>query len=170
VRVLAATNRSLESMIKEKQFREDLFFRLSVMPLVIPPLRQRRGDIPQLVEHFVRTSSVIPKRNARLSPEAMETLQRYAWPGNVRAAEVIDAPDLPAAPRESSGPRESEAGAAGAYESMPLRDALAALEKHLITRALEKAGGNRAEAARILGIARPQLYVKLEEHGLRGRE
>ncbi|MFO0625209.1 MAG: sigma-54 dependent transcriptional regulator [Polyangiales bacterium] len=178
VRIVAATHKPVRPGQPGATLREDLYYRLAVLELELPPLRARRSDIPLLVQHALSTT-----RARAVSEEAMALLQRYAWPGNVRellhtvqraaavsAAEVIDAPDLPAALRESSGPRESEAGAAAAYESMPLRDALAALEKHLISRALEKAGGNRAEAARILGIARPQLYVKLEEHGLRDRE
>ncbi len=178
VRIVAATHKPVRPGLPGATLREDLYYRLAVIELELPPLRARRSDIPLLVQHALATT-----RARAVSEEAMTLLQRYAWPGNVRellhtvqraaavsAAEVIDAPDLPAALREASGPRESEAGAAGAYESMPLREALASLEKHLITRALEKAGGNRAEAARILGIARPQLYVKLEEHGLRERE
>jgi two-component system response regulator AtoC len=178
VRIVAATHKPVRPGLPGATLREDLYYRLAVIELELPPLRARRSDIPLLVQHALSTT-----RARAVSEEAMTLLQRYAWPGNVRellhtvqraaavsAAEVIDAPDLPAALRETSAPRESEAGAAGAYESMPLREALASLEKHLITRALEKAGGNRAEAARILGIARPQLYVKLEEHGLRERE
>ncbi len=178
VRIVAATHKPVRPGLPGATLREDLYYRLAVIELELPPLRARRSDIPLLVQHALSTT-----RARAVSEEAMTLLQRYAWPGNVRellhtvqraaavsAAEVIDAPDLPAALRETSVPRESEAGAAGAYESMPLREALAALEKHLISRALEKAGGNRAEAARILGIARPQLYVKLEEHGLRERE
>jgi two-component system, NtrC family, response regulator AtoC len=178
VRIVAATHKPVRPGQPGATLREDLYYRLAVIELELPPLRARRSDIPLLVQHALSTT-----RARAVSEEAMTLLQRYAWPGNVRellhtvqraaavsAAEVIDAPDLPAALRETSHPRESEAGAAGAYESMPLREALASLEKHLISRALEKAGGNRAEAARILGIARPQLYVKLEEHGLRARE
>ena len=89
VRVIAATNRALENMIKERTFREDLFFRLSVVPLVIPPLRQRRSDIPRLVEHFIRSSGVTSKRNVAVSTEAMATLTRYSWPGNVRELENV---------------------------------------------------------------------------------
>ncbi|MEY4071828.1 MAG: Transcriptional regulatory protein ZraR [Candidatus Eisenbacteria bacterium] len=168
VRVLAATNRSLESMIKEKQFREDLFFRLSVMPLVIPPLRQRRGDIPQLVEHFVRTSSVIPKRNARLSPEAMETLQRYAWPGNVRELEnvieraLILCDDLVIRPEHlPMGLRMAPAfdPEPGEGEWPSLED----VELRYIRRVLEHAKGHRQKAATILGISERNLYRKLKE-------
>ncbi|MEZ4394822.1 MAG: sigma-54 dependent transcriptional regulator [Polyangiales bacterium] len=174
VRIIAATHKPVRPGQPGATLREDLYYRLAVLELELPPLRARRSDIPLLVQHALSST-----RARAVSEEAMALLQRYAWPGNVRellhtvqraaavsAAEVIDAPDLPAALHDTS--EAGGEGAAGAYEDMPLREALAALEKHLIVRALEKAGGNRAEAARILGIARPQLYVKLEEHGLRG--
>jgi DNA-binding NtrC family response regulator len=174
VRIIAATHKPVRPGQPGATLREDLYYRLAVMELDLPPLRARRSDIPLLVQHALATTAA-----RAVSEEAMARLQAYAWPGNVRellhtvqraaavsAAEVIDVHDLPAALCEGGATPRGEVGAAGAYEGLPLREALASLEKSLIARALEKAGGNRAEAARILGIARPQLYVKLEEHGL----
>ena len=89
VRVLAATNRRLELMMKEGQFREDLYYRLNVFTITIPPLRDRREDIALLTDHFIRTSSLVPKRQAMCSAAAMEVLLRYPWPGNVRELENI---------------------------------------------------------------------------------
>ncbi|MFM7231049.1 MAG: sigma-54-dependent transcriptional regulator [bacterium] len=168
VRVLAATNRPLEAMIKEKQFREDLFFRLSVMPLVIPPLRQRRGDIPQLVEHFVRTSSVMPKRNARLAPEAMETLQRYSWPGNVRELENVIERALILCDDMVIRPEHLPMGLrmAPAFDPEPGEGEWPSLEEvelRYIRRVLDHAKGHRQKAATILGISERNLYRKLKE-------
>ena len=178
VRIVAATHKPVRPGQPGATLREDLYYRLAVIELELPPLRARRSDIPLLVQHALSTTKA-----RAVSEEAMALLQRYAWPGNVRellhtvqraaavsAAEVIDAHDLPPSLHEAAPAQEAGVSPWAAWESMPLRDALAALEKHLISRALERAGGNRAEAARILGIARPQLYVKLEEHGLRERE
>ncbi len=173
-RVIAATNKPVRPGQPGATLREDLYYRLAVVEVVVPPLRARRSDIPLLV------ANALGRTKARaVSEEAMARLTAYAWPGNVRelmhvieraavmcSAEVIDVADLP--PSVQAAPASGAAASAGAdvYEAMPLRDALAALEKRLIERALERAVGNRAEAARILGIARPQLYTKMEEHGL----
>ena len=170
-RIIAATHKVVRPGQPGATLREDLYYRLAVIEVAIPPLRARKSDIPLLVAH------ALGRTGARaVSEEAMTKLLAYDWPGNVRelihvieraavmcSMEVIDVADLPASLRDAPA-----AGALtpGALPALPLRDALAALEKQMIVRALEQAGGNRAEAARILGIARPQLYTKLEEHGL----
>lgn len=168
VRVIAATNRSLEVMIKEKAFREDLFFRLSVVPLVIPPLRQRRDDIPRLVEHFVRTSSVVPKRGATVSPDGMDVLLRYGWPGNVRELENVIERALILCDDGVIGPEHLPMGLrmAPAFEPEPGQGewpSLEDVELRYIRRVLDHCKGHRQNAARILGISERNLYRKLKE-------
>jgi DNA-binding NtrC family response regulator len=183
-RIIAATNKPVRPGAPGATLREDLYYRLAVVEIELPPLRARRGDIPLLLAH------ALARTKARaVSDEAMARLVAYAWPGNVRelshvveraavmcSGEVIDVADLPAALTATAEPApgpvavapfgRASAGAWSAFEGLPLREAVAALEKHLVERALERSGGNRAEAARLLGIARPQLYTKMEEHGL----
>jgi DNA-binding NtrC family response regulator len=171
-RVIAATNKPVRPGAPGATLREDLYYRLGVIEVELPPLRARRSDIPQLVAHALTTA---PAR--AVSEEAMALLQAHPWPGNVRelvhvvqraavmcGGDVIDVNDLPEAVRH--GTTATPASPSDGYLEMPLREALAALEKRMIEHALAKAGNNRAEAARILGIARPQLYAKMEEHGM----
>ncbi len=154
VRVLAATHRDLSSLVAEKRFREDLYYRLSVVPVVIPPLRERRDDILPLAEHFLRLAGSPAKQ---LSADASERLRHYDWPGNVRQLKnvmercsalvrgpVIDARDL----------ELLVAGVSSGTDAQPaeLSEAVAGLEKRMIEEALAVASGNRAEAARRLGI------------------
>ncbi|HEX3345134.1 MAG TPA: sigma-54 dependent transcriptional regulator [Polyangiaceae bacterium] len=170
-RIVAATNKPVKPGDPSATLREDLYYRLAVVEVELPPLRARRSDIPLLVTH------ALARTHARaVSEEAMARLVAYHWPGNVRellhvieraavmcSTEVIDVADLPPGLTSEAG---RPSGAFATFEGLPLRDALSALEKHLVERALEKSGGNRAEAARILGIARPQLYTKMDDHGL----
>jgi transcriptional regulator with PAS, ATPase and Fis domain len=170
VRVIAATNRSLEAMMKEGQFREDLYYRLNVFSITIPPLRERRGDIPLLVEHFIHHSSLVAKREASVSTEALEALQRYPWPGNVRElknviehalilcdSDVIEREHLPMAIRmgPSFGVEDEATGL------LTLEEA----EKSYIRRVLNECKGHRQKAAHILGISERTLYRKLQEIG-----
>ena len=168
VRVIAATNRSLEQMMKDGAFREDLFYRLNVFAITIPPLRERRDDIPALVEHFVRNSAIVPKRTVRLSPEAMEVLRRYHWPGNVRELEnvveralilcdgsMIEPQQLPMGVRLAQ-PFEQENGS---RDHLTLEE----VERRYIRRVLEDCKGHRQKAAKILGISERNLYRKLKE-------
>jgi len=170
-RIVAATNKPVRPGDPASMLREELYYRLAVVEVELPPLRARRSDIPLLVTH------ALTRTKARaVSEEAMASLVAYGWPGNVRelfhvieraavmcSTEVIDLPDLP--PSVTSVP-VAAGGILAPFEGLPLRDALATLEKHLLERALVRSGGNRAEAARLLGIARPQLYTKMEDHGL----
>ena len=170
VRVIAATNRSLEAMMKEGSFREDLFYRLNVFSLSIAPLRDRREDIPLLAEHFIRNSPVVAKRGARLSPEALEVLQRYPWPGNVRELEnvieralilcdrgLIEPGHLPMGVRlEPTMRRGDDDGKLVTLEEV---------ERRYIRRVLEECEGHRHKAAGILGISERNLYRKLKELG-----
>jgi len=174
VRVVTATNKPVRPGQPGATLREDLYYRLAVFEIEVPPLRARRSDIPLLVVHALEGS---PAR--AVSEAAMERLAAHAWPGNVRellhvlrraaamcGGEIIDTPDLPPAVR---APERAAAPDPGALDRLPLKEAVAALERRMIASALERAGGNRSEAARQLGIARAQLYLKMEEYGLGGR-
>jgi DNA-binding NtrC family response regulator len=168
VRVIAATNRSLETMIKDGTFREDLFFRLNVVPLHIPPLRQRRDDIAALVAHFCSNSSVAPRRGTKLSPEAMDVLLRYAWPGNVRELENVVERALILSDDGVIRPEHLPMGlrTAPAFEPEPGVEewpTMEQLELRYIRRVLEHCKGHRQNAARILGISERNLYRKLKE-------
>ena len=179
-RVIAATNRDLAAEVRDGAFREDLFFRLNVFPLFLPPLRERREDIPLFVDHFLdRIAQDGGGPLKRLSPEALRAMLAYPWPGNVRElehaleraallseGETITARDLPPeilAPGDEltlSLPGSTE----GFKETMArvIRD----VEVRLIRRALAQSGSNRTEAARILGISRRALLYKLKEYNL----
>jgi len=170
VRVLAATHRDLPALVKAGQFREDLYWRLGVVPLDLPPLRERLADIVPLADHFLALAGT----GRRLSAEAAARLLRHRWPGNVR--ELRNAMERVAAlgRRPLVGAEELDflgAGAAGVaptedHLSGTLPEAVARLEAAMIRRALERSGGNRAEAARLLGIHRQLLYEKLRQHGI----
>ncbi len=174
VRVIAATHRDLEAMVAEGTFRQDLYYRLSVVPVHLPPLRERPEDIPLLAEHFLRVyASKNRKPIAGFTPEAMDLLVRHAWPGNVRElqnaveravilclGERITPRELPPAVR-ASAPPPPEAPSAAEPGLRTLREA----ERELILRTLEETGGNRTRAARILGISRQTLITKLKEYG-----
>ena len=167
-RIVTATNKPVRPDEEDRVLREDLYYRLAVIEIRVPPLRARRSDIPLLVARALEGSGA-----RAVSEEAMALLLRYPWPGNVRelfhvleraavlcGGEVIDVPNLPEA--LVAAPPATDL----VDEQLPLRDAVAALEKRLILRALERAGGNRSEAARQLGIGRPVLYAKLEQYGI----
>jgi DNA-binding NtrC family response regulator len=173
-RVLTATNKPVRPGQPGASLREDLYYRLAVFEIEVPPLRARRSDIPMLVAHALDGS---PAR--AVSEDAMAHLQGHEWPGNVRellhvlrraaamcGGEIIDTPDLPPAVRAHA--RGAEAPQMP-LDRLPLKEAVAALERRLIADALDRAGGNRSEAARQLGIARAQLYLKMEEYGIGGR-
>ena len=168
-RVLAATSRPVRPDQPESSLRPDLYYRLGVVVIDVPPLRHRRGDIPLLVQGFLDALEG-PRR--AVSEAALARLQAHPWPGNVRElrhaieraavlsrSEVLDADDFELGP---PGPEPEDRGPG----DLALRPALARLEREYIQRALERSGGNRAEAARLLGIARPQLYARMKELGL----
>jgi transcriptional regulator with PAS, ATPase and Fis domain len=172
VRVVAATNKHLPEAVAAGRFREDLYYRLHVVPIRVPPLRERADDIPLLVDAFVLQFCAKHKRRPkRLAPEAMRLCQRFPWPGNVRQlrnvlehlvittpATVIDAPDLPEFLREE---------AASSVE-LVLRPGttLEEAERLLIRHTLRHRTSNREEAARLLGISRRTLQYKLKHYGL----
>jgi transcriptional regulator with PAS, ATPase and Fis domain len=170
VRVITATNRSLEVMVKEGKFREDLFYRLNVIPLTIPPLRDRREDILPLSRHFLSdANNTFHKAVKRLAPETETMLLSYGWPGNVRelknlierlvilsTGETIEADQLPL---PVSGEVESPLPEEVSREPRTL----AAVEKAYILKVLRQVNGNKSEAAKILGITRQTLRKKLTE-------
>jgi DNA-binding NtrC family response regulator len=183
VRILAATNRDLEQRVRDGLFREDLYYRLAVVPIAVPPLRARREDIPELVDHFLALAAAdlkVPRRP--LLESAMAKLESYDFPGNVRELRNlveratilahgthIEPHDLPLrasepAPPGSAGQRAG--GVADAVSALPekldLRATIERLEEALIRRALEASGGVQAEAARRLGISRSHLGYKLK--------
>jgi two-component system, NtrC family, response regulator PilR len=181
VRVIAATNRALESLVREKRFREDLFYRLNVIPIHLPPLRQRREDIPLLAEHFrQRFAAEMGKRVMQVSQEAMRRLIEHTWPGNVRELEnvmeravALESTEAILAERL---PDTVTAGAAPAPAWVPpapllgpgfsLDAHLEAIELELLRHALEQAGGDRSEACRLLGITPRSLRYLINKHGV----
>lgn len=184
VRVIAATNAPLEELISKGRFREDLYYRLNVVPIVIPPLRHRREDIPKLVGHLIeKFNSEYGRHVGSIDAVAMQRLAEHHWPGNVRELEnivgramiamvsgetVIESRHLPLL---GSGPTPAPAYAVAAGALAPdaaatLDDIVAAAEKAALTRTLGETGGNKTEAARRLAIAPRTLYYKLERHGL----
>ena len=177
VRVVAATNRDLHAAIARGEFREDLFYRLSVFEIHLPPLRERPEDVLLLTERFLADLSRNVGRPAPgVSREARELLLSYAWPGNVRELRnaleravilseggLVQAEHLPIAVARSGVAR---AASAAAFELPPGGLDLDAVEKTLVAQALERAKNNRSRAARLLGLTRAQLYTRLERHGL----
>ncbi|HEX6924314.1 MAG TPA: sigma-54 dependent transcriptional regulator [Longimicrobiaceae bacterium] len=174
VRTLAATNRDLRADVAAGRFREDLFFRLHVIPLHLPPLRERREDVPELVSHLLeRQRSRIALRPPRLTPAALNALQRHSWPGNVRElANIVERLTILHSGAEvgadevrallDPSPTTSSDGAGYADdESLSLTDRLDAFERQVIQRALDRAGGNVAEAARQLHTDRGNLYRRM---------
>jgi len=176
-RIIAATNRDLPAEVRAGRFREDLFFRLDVLPLRLPPLRERPEDIPLLTEHFLRRFAAETGRPVRqIAPPALDCLMAYRWPGNVRElehaieravllsqGETLEVGDLPPAVQGGGGQGVEEA-------PLSLREAVARLnadlERGLIRRALARTGGNRTEAAALLGISRRALLYKLKGYGI----
>jgi transcriptional regulator with PAS, ATPase and Fis domain len=168
VRVIAATNRALEAMMKDKSFREDLYYRLNVFSLSIPPLRERREDIPPLVEHFVRHSPIAPKRNVRVTPAAMEVLTRYLWPGNVRELENVIERALILCDAGAIEPEHLPLGVRLEPSFRPIEEngslvTLEEVERRYVKRVLEECKGHRQKAASILGISERNLYRKLKD-------
>ena len=174
IRLVAATNRDLRAMVKQGSFREDLLFRLQVVTIELPPLRERTGDVPMLIDHFISELAEQHGRNVRgISPEARTLLVRYDWPGNVRElrnvvenmvllarSDVLGAEDVPEQVREGSdSPRRG-----GGYELAGR--SLEEVERELIAVNLKLAEGNREKAAAILGMGERTLYRKIKEYGL----
>ena len=175
VRVVSATNKDLEAEVSSGRFRQDLFFRLHVLPVKLPPLRERREDIPLLVQHFV--AKLGPKTNARVrsvSDAALGRIMAYHWPGNVRELENAIEQSLVFADGDEIGPAALPQFLQGGAEEdrldvpreMSLPEILDDLERQLILKAYMKAGRVKTETARLLGIKTSALYYKLEKYGI----
>ncbi len=166
VRIIAATNRNLKKLVDEGKFREDLWFRLNVVRMELPPLCERRGDVPLLAHHFLRKYNERYGLRAKLTESGLQTLQNYAWPGNVRQLQhMVERLSILAQQN-----RIDERAVRDAIEVTELRDTasdtLADTEAEQIRRVLAATGGNKSKAAKILGIERKTLYRKLERMGL----
>jgi two-component system response regulator AtoC len=172
VRIIAATNRDLEAEVKAGKFREDLFYRLQVMPVRLPPLRARRGDVRLLAEMFIERFNVeFRKRVSGLTPEALALLDAYQWPGNVRelrnaierAMLLIDRARLEPSDFTNLNRAVAHVSYALPDEGVNLED----VERQLVVQALERAGGNQTQAAQLLGINRDQVRYRIEKFGLK---
>jgi len=176
VRVIAATSKNLEQEVEASRFREDLFYRLNVVTIHLPPLRERRGDIPLLVGYFIDHFNRKLKKNIEgLSSEAMPILMEYAWPGNVRELEnVIERAVLlatgrwitPAELPDNMKHAQKLPPYFGSDEDLSIKKASKWLERHLIEKALKLTNGNRTKAAKILEVSRPMLIAKIREFKL----
>jgi len=168
VRIIAATNRDLDAAVRQGNFRQDLYFRLNVVQIKLPPLRDRKGDIPLLVSSFLEKFSGPDSEPRRVSEDAMARLMAYDWPGNVRELEnaveravalgsgpILHVGDLPTNLQHSNGERLLHGD-----ELLPLEE----LERRAILRALREAGGDKLAAARLLGIGKTTLYRKLKQY------
>jgi len=180
VRLVAATNRDLATMVREGKFREDLYFRLSVIPIQLPALRERAGDVTLLAQHFLRESARENEKSVKgFTAEAMDALVQYPWPGNVRElrtaiehavvlsrGEIIGLRDLPPALRRQDRAETPSKAALRLPDrgGLTVKDA----ERQLIIRALRESGGNRTESARRIGMSRRTLHRKLHEYQLEG--
>jgi two-component system response regulator HydG len=179
VRILAASNRDLEGEVQSGKFREDLYYRLAVVPLLVPPLRQRPEDIPELLGFFLsRFTAEMGKRLERFSQEAHEILGTYPWPGNVREIQnlveqvvvmaepdsrTVQVPDLPL--RITDRHASSKAGIL-LESTLNLPEIIEQTEMACIERALKRSGWKKIEAARLLGVSRPTLDKKIKKYGI----
>jgi DNA-binding NtrC family response regulator len=179
VRVIAATNVDLEERVTEGSFRTDLYFRLNVVCIETPPLREHLEDVPSLVAHFVARFNAAMKRGVGgVAPEAMAVLRRYGWPGNVRelrnvverafamhgSMDEIRLEHLPPAIRNTPVPQHAEGGLPGSLDVRVLEDT----ERTMLNEALRRSGGNQSKAARMLGISRYMLRYRLRKFGIEG--
>jgi len=178
VRVIAATNRDLEHAVRQGRFREDLYYRLKVIPIILPPLRERREDIPLLVQHFLETYNREFHKNTRMfSPAAMECLKRHPWHGNIRELknvvervmiledkDVIQLEDLPDSLQGGlhGGHAGGSHGTSVDLGSMTLEE----IEREAIRAALEKTANNQVRAAELLGVTRDTLRYRLKKFGM----
>lgn len=173
VKIIATTNLDLKKAVKEKKFREDLYFRINVIPLTLPPLRERKGDIPLLMDYFVKKySAENQKKISDISKETVALLKKYDWPGNVRELENVIERAVVVSRSETIGPGDLflDDGAGGKEEeidtdmAMAVGTSLQEMEKKLILTTLEELGGNRTKAADVLGISIRTMRNKLKEY------
>ncbi len=182
VRLITATNKVLEEEIKKGRFREDLYYRINVVPISLPPLRQRKEDIPLLIIHFLEKRAKEEPLSAKtITPKAMEQLIQYDWPGNIREMEniveqmatlsignVIDAEDIPLAVMKK--PKPAESGWDDLPDPLSLDEAVQALERKMISEALKQCNQVQTRAAKLLGISRRILKYKMDALGRQDQE
>jgi two-component system response regulator HydG len=173
VRLVSATHRDLKRLVAEGRFREDLFYRLHVVPLLLPALRERPGDVPILANHFLqRLAPRVGRRLRGFAPEALAKLERHAWPGNVRELENVIEQALVFAegdvvqPGDLPGVNDGMGALPVPTGDRPLPEILDDLERRILVAAYDRARGVKAETARLLGISPGALYYKLEKYGL----
>jgi two-component system, NtrC family, response regulator AtoC len=181
VQVVASTNRNLEQSVREGQFREDLFYRLSVVPIQIPPLRERKEDIPALVDHFIQRYNIQFRKNVRgITPEGLKVLMNYAWPGNIRELknaieramilvdrDVIDLNQLPIRIADPAARTPLQPAQGNHVVKLPAEGAgLDDIERELIHQALQQANGNKTKASKLLRVSRDTLRYKIKKHNL----
>jgi transcriptional regulator with PAS, ATPase and Fis domain len=178
VRVIAATHKDLGEMVKRGEFREDLYYRINVIRVHLPPLRERRDDLPLLVDHFLRKHHREGQRARGLSSDAMALLGTYAWPGNVRELEneierlLVLGGDLELLPAELISSRIRDAVGPGGSSFLTARatgrlhEAVETLEREMIHQGLLRTGNNKSRLARELGISRSNLILKIAKYGL----
>ncbi len=183
VRIVAATNRSLEDMVKKGTFREDLYYRINVVSIHLPPLRERRSDIPILVESFLKKHEEKQGKDIKITVAAIKALTNYDWPGNVRQLQneverflimagpdtEIDVQHLSAVVRGSSSIGSTENSAVQSHLGT-LKDALSVVERDIICASLARSGGNKSESAKELGISRSSLIAKVKEYQLENED
>jgi two-component system nitrogen regulation response regulator NtrX len=177
VRVIASTNKNLEEEIERGNFREDLFYRLNVIPFAVPPLRERVEDIRLLAEHFLNEfATAYGRKQKELTPEAWRVLEEYAWPGNVRELRnlmeriVIMYPQVRIDARHVPLPAARRAADRPAERMATLHEVRQAAERDYILRKLDEAGGNVTRAAEMLGLERSNLYKKMRSLGIAPRD
>ncbi len=182
IRIICATNRNLEQAITEGLFREDLYYRINVLNIEMPPLRKRREDIPQLIAHFVTKHA--PRVNARItefSPKALARLATYRWPGNIRELEnfierllVYYGQEHAILPEHvdalmPASDRKDDSESMDDFEGLPLEEATRKVEEYLIRRALDRSGNIQSRAAELLGTTRRILKYKIDQLGINSR-
>jgi DNA-binding NtrC family response regulator len=174
VRVVAATNRNLEDEVKAGRFRQDLFYRLNVLPIVLPPLRQHLEDLPALVAFYIDTFNREFRKSVKgATPATVKALQTYGWPGNIRelrnaveramllaSGDWLEPADFPLTVPAAAGK------AGGDFQLPPHGVDLESLEHSLVVQALERSGGNQTRAATLLGMNRDQIRYRIEKYGL----
>ena len=167
-RVIAATHRNMAEAIEETRFRTDLYFRLAVVKIVLPPLRQREDDVVQIAHHLLQSFSMeLKKPIKKLSIDAIEAIRRHSWPGNVRELQNRIKRALVLADGSFIGPADLELEpSSGPFSGWTLRQATEELQREIVTKKLHDSNGNISRAARALGISRPTLYDLMSRHGL----
>jgi DNA-binding NtrC family response regulator len=184
IRLICATNRNLAEMVQQGKFREDLFYRLNVVQIHLPPLRERRDDIPLLAQQFLlKSAQQFKKKARRFSPQALHAMEDHTWPGNVRELEnvvqravvlsedqTVDVSSLPASMRSVRLGVELSTGPGATQLSHSYEDEVRRFKRALVVRALRECGWRKAECARTLGVARGYLHRLINQLGIQEGE